>query len=294
MNQPRVIGIHSPGDMGAAVGKVLVEHGLRTVAALRGRSNRTRELAMAAGIEDAGGLEDLVRQADLVLSILVPAQAEEAAREIAAAMNEAGVYPCYVDCNAIAADTSRRIGEVISTAGAPYVDASIIGPPPRRKGVTRFYAAGEHTPRFAALSAHGLDIRLLDGGVGQASAMKTCYAALTKGVMALGAQVLVSAQAWGLEGPLSEEFQLSQPALYQWLERTLPAMAPKAHRFAGEMEEHGKGFSSQGMTPRIMEGAAEFYRFTAASPIGRETPEEAPRRTLEEIAVELARALKTG
>lgn len=294
MIQPPVIGIHSPGDMGAAVGKVLAENGLRVVAALQARSSRTRDLAMAAGIEDAGGLEGLVRQADLLLSILVPSQAEEAAREIAAAMTAVDAYPCYVDCNAIAAGTSRRIGEIITLAGAPYVDASIIGPPPRGKGVTRFYAAGEHTSRFTALSGHGLDIRPLEGGVGQASALKTCYAALTKGVMALGAEVLVSAQAWGLEGPLREEFQLSQPALYQWLERSLPTMAPKAHRFIGEMEEHGKGFSSQGLTPGIMEGAAEFYRFAAASPIGRESPEEAPRRTLEEIAAELARALGTG
>ena len=41
-----VVGIMSPGDMGHAVGRVLIEHGLRVLTCLEGRSKRTYDLAM--------------------------------------------------------------------------------------------------------------------------------------------------------------------------------------------------------------------------------------------------------
>lgn len=280
--------------MGQAVAQVLAAHGLKVIAALQGRSPRTRSLAAAANIEDAGTLEKLVGAADMVLSILVPDQAEAAAGDMARAMEAAQAFPLYVDCNAIAAETSGRVGRIIEHTGARYVDASIIGPPPRRPGVTRFYASGEHSGAFATLNAHGLDVRVLDGPAGRASSLKTCYAALTKGLSALGGSILVAAEAQGLSEVLGDEFRLSQPVLMDWLERTFPKTPPKAHRFVGEMEEHAKAFAAQGLTPKMMEGAADFYRMMAASAIGQETPEEAPARSATEVAAELAKALKTG
>lgn len=291
---PETIAIHSPGDMGHAVAQVLAANGLKVIASLKERSPRTRALAAEAKIEDAGTLEALVREADMVLSILVPGQAENAARDIARAMESAQAYPLYVDCNAIAAETSQRLGRIIEKTGARYVDASIIGPPPRRPGVTRFYASGPQSGAFAALNAHGLDVRVLEGPVGRASSLKTCYAALTKGLSALGASILVAAEVEGLGQALGDEFRLSQPGLMDWLESTVPKTPPKAHRFVGEMEEHAKAFAAQGITPKMMEGAADFYRMMAATPMGKETPEEAPARSATEMAAELAKALKTG
>jgi hypothetical protein len=171
------------------------------------------------------------------------------------------------------------------------VDASIIGPPPRKPGVTRFYASGPHAPAFAALGAHGLDVRVLDGPLGHASALKTCYASLTKGLHALGGTLFTYAHALGLQGPLADEFRLSQPALYAWLERSLPSVPPKAHRFVGEMEEHGRGFGAVGLPEGMMQGAADFFRFVAGTPPGQEQPETRAERGLDDVAAELARAL---
>ena len=46
-----MVGILSPGDMGHAVGRVLVENGVKVVTCLEGRSKRTYDLAIKAGIE---------------------------------------------------------------------------------------------------------------------------------------------------------------------------------------------------------------------------------------------------
>ena len=48
------------GDMGHAVARTLREGGHRVLAALEGRSERTRALAASANVEDVGNLPALV------------------------------------------------------------------------------------------------------------------------------------------------------------------------------------------------------------------------------------------
>jgi 3-hydroxyisobutyrate dehydrogenase-like beta-hydroxyacid dehydrogenase len=154
------VAVMSPGDMGHAVAKVLRAHGLRVITCLDGRSARTRALAAAAGIEEAGSDAALVAGADLVLSILVPAQALPLAERIAGALRAGAGATLYVDCNAIAPQTARRVGEVIEGAGGRFVDAGIIGPPPTAESRgTRFYASGAAAQEFARLCEYGLEVR---------------------------------------------------------------------------------------------------------------------------------------
>ncbi len=290
MSAPTV-GILSPGDMGHSVGAVLREHGLRVLTCLAGRSERTRALAAGAGFEDAPSLEDLVRAADVLLCILVPAAALDTARQVAGAIGATDADVLYVDCNAIAPRTVREIGGVIAAAGGRFADAGIIGPPPRRPG-TRIYTSGPGAAEFAALGAYGLDIRPLDGDSGQASGLKMCYAAMTKGVQALGVELLVAARALGLAGALDAELRDGPSDVLAFLARSVPTMPPKAHRWVGEMEEIAICFGDLGLTPGILAGAADLYRFVAATPIGRETPEGRDRdRDLDATVAALATAL---
>ena len=69
------VGIVSPGAMGSAVGGALLRGGARVVATVAGRSERTARLADEAGLELLPSLADVVREADIVLSIVPPDQA---------------------------------------------------------------------------------------------------------------------------------------------------------------------------------------------------------------------------
>src|SRR5688500_6197454 len=138
-----------PGDMGQAIGAVLATRGLGVIAALDERSERTRRLAADAGIEDVGSVERLVGRADIILSVLVPSEAVAAAERVAGALRATGAAPLYADCNAIAPRTTADVGSIVEAAGARFVDASIIGPPPRKPGATRFYASGPHAAELA-------------------------------------------------------------------------------------------------------------------------------------------------
>ena len=265
------VGLLSPGDMGHSIGHVLHSNGLRVVTCLEGRSQRSRDLANQAGIADGGSLEDIVQEVDLFISVLVPSSALSVAKRVATALHNTGASILYADCNAIAPKTVRAVADTLVEAGARVADVGIIGPPPRKPG-TKFYASGPGAPELGELSSYGLDVRVLEGDVGQASALKMCYGALTKGLQALATELLVAARLAGVEETLRAEQSETMSEVLGWLEGNMPIMPPKAYRWVGEMEEIGSFFGDLGMTPDILNGAADLYRFVAETPIGKESP----------------------
>ena len=291
---PNTVGILSPGDMGHTVGGVLRQNGLRVITCLKDRSQRTRQLAEKAGIVDVPTYPQLVTEADLILSIMVPAQAKSAATAVAEALQQVDTTLTYADCNAIAPQTVRKLGDVITAAGGTFVDASIIGPPPRTPGATRFYASGPHLDTFSDLNNYGLNVRTLGEEIGLASAIKMCYASLTKGLTALCTELLTAASVLGVSDALTAEFQLSQSALFERMERGLPSMPPKARRWIGEMEEISATFEHVGLTPNILTGAADMYRFVGDTPLADLPPEARDKfPTLAELIEILAENLKS-
>ena len=287
------IGIVSPGDMGHALGTVLVQHGLRVLTNLRDRSPRTIALAAQAGITDVSDDETLVREADMLLSVLVPAKAHALAERIAAAMPATGSTPLFVDCNAISPRTVRSIERLLRTVGVEVVDVGIIGAPPRAgRAETRLYASGPGAERLSVLGEYGLDVRMIGPQVGQASGLKMCYASLTKGLTALATQALVAGEVLGLSETLIGELRESQAELLGWFERQIPRMPPKAYRWVGEMEEIARTFNDLGLPPQMLEGAAALYRLVEQTELGTETPEERHRgQSLAEVTAILAEAL---
>ena len=288
------VGILSPGDMGHTVGNVLRENGLRVITCLTGRSQRTQQLAEKAGIVNVPTYSQFVTEADLILSIMVPAQAMSAASAVAETLQQVDTTLAYTDCNAIAPQTVRKLGDIITSAGGTFVDASIIGPPPRTPGATRFYASGPDLDLFSELNNYGLDVRALGTEIGLASAIKMCYASLTKGLTALCTELLTAASVLGVSEALTAEFQLSQSALFERMERGLPSIPPKARRWIGEMEEISATFAHVGLTPNILTGAADMYRFigdTHLADLPPEARDEFP--TLAELIKILADNLKS-
>ena len=278
----RTVGILSTGDMGHSVGRVLREGGFDVVTCLTGRSERTRQLAGEAGIRDIPEMDDLVREVDLILAILVPDQTIPLASQVAASIKRTGTQPAYADCNAIAPNTSKQIDEIISNAGGRYIDAGIIGGPPSQDEQTRFYASGPHEDILTQLDGYGILVRPIGGEVGRASGIKMCYASVTKGTAALHTAVLTTAESLGLSRELLKELEESQGQRLQAME-SIKTLSAKAFRWVGEMEEIAATYESAGVTSHFHQGAAEIFRMIADSPIGDERPETIDRnRSLEE------------
>jgi len=287
----QTVGILSPGDMGHAIGAVLHQHQMRVITNLRGRSARTVALAKTAGFSDVSDDETLVREADVLLSILPPDQAYALGERIATVLRATGDTLLFVDCNAIAPRTTQAIERLLTEAGAGFVDGGIIGGPPQpgRSG-PRLYVSGPRAAEITELQAFGLDVRVLGPQSGLASGLKMCYASLTKGLTALATEALVAGRALGLQETLLAEFQALP--LFRTIERSVPGMPPKAYRWVGEMEEVARTFGDLGLPAQMPEGAASLYRFVRGTLLGAETPEQRQHgQTLEEVVSIVASAL---
>ena len=252
---PSKIAIIATGAMGSAIGRRLHEEGHAVTTVLDGRSAASRRRAEAAGMVAVPLAA--VAEADFILSILPPSEALGLASRLAPQIAAAAVKPVYVDCNAVSPATMQAIAAIIAATGAPVVDAGIIGGPPKPGGKgPAIYASGAAAPRFAALET-SLDIRLIDGPIGAASALKMCYAGLNKGLITLGSVILLAAARAGASEALLKQLGESNPDLLAHLRKNIPTMFAKAYRFKGEMEEIAAflGDDDQGGR-RIYEGAA--------------------------------------
>ena len=271
------------------------EHGYDVITCLTGRSQRTRDLAAAGGFRDVPSLEDMTLQADLIMSILVPAQAVDVADQVADAMRAAGTSRPFADCNAVSPRSASVMESIINNAGGDYIDGGIIGGSPARGAAPRIYTSGPRADLMDELDGKGIIVKNLGPQIGRASGIKMCYASMTKGTNALRVAMLTAADSLGLYDELIEELAFSQGAALSAMESGIPGLPANSGRWIGEMEEIAETFEAAGVTPRFHQGAAEIYRLLDSTSFAEESPETIDRsRTLKDTIRETAKRLPEG
>jgi 3-hydroxyisobutyrate dehydrogenase-like beta-hydroxyacid dehydrogenase len=224
-----------------------------TVWCSAGRSRATRQRAVEAVMSEVGSLEEMIERVDLIVSICPPGAAVETADAVAAA-RFGGIY---ADLNAIAPGTARRLGGRFEH----FVDGGIIGPPVKVPSATGLYLSGPDAKVVACRwTTPAFDVRVVDGGVGAASAVKSCFAAWTKGSAALLLTVRALARAEGVEDPLLLEWAMSIPDLVERSEHAAAGNGPKAWRFVGEMHEISASLADAGLPVGFATAAADVYQ----------------------------------
>jgi 3-hydroxyisobutyrate dehydrogenase-like beta-hydroxyacid dehydrogenase len=265
------IGIVSPGAMGSALGRAWRAGGARVVATVEGRSERTRGLAH--GLELLPSLAEVVRVADVVVSVCPPASAGDVLDAVVAAAGDA--RPLLVDLNAVSPDTVRRLAVRAASAGFDVVDGAISGGPPEPGDDTMVYLAGARAAEPAALPADGIRTRVVGDEVGAASGVKMCTASVYKGTTALWAQALQSAHALGVLDVVIDDLGEAFPEAVPGAGRRIAVATSKAHRFVGEMEQIAATQAAAGASAELFTGMAAVYRRLAASDLAALSPEEA-------------------
>jgi 3-hydroxyisobutyrate dehydrogenase-like beta-hydroxyacid dehydrogenase len=289
----RNIAIVSPGAMGYKVGAFMAKRGHRILTLLEGRSAETIARAKRAGMDGMANMAALAAEADLFLSILPPASAEAMAHDFAAAVESADRAPVYVDCNAVSPGTAGRISTIVAAAGAKFIDVGIIGPPPG-EGLTKFYASGPDAGLLEFLEGDGISVRNMGTGPTRASAIKMCYAGLTKGTFTLHTAILLAAEMLGVADEFHTELADSQKGPWEAMNKRVPFLAADAGRWIGEMEEIAATLASTGLTDDFHHAAADIFRLLDASPLGAETRETQDKnRGLNEAIRIYADAAKT-
>ena len=278
-----VIGVIAQGTMGSGVGRRLRESGAEVRTLLSGRSPASAERARAAGMVAAANERALLEGADFFLSILPPGEAEPLARRLAPTLEALDRKPVYIDCNAVSPQTAIRIGEIVAATGAHFVDAGIIGGPPRPGYSPAIYASGPTVGQTAVLRDWGIDWRVIEGPIGAASAVKMSYAGITKGTTAIAAAMLLGAARFGCAEALIAELSSSRPQMLARMRSGIPGMYDKAYRWVAEMEEISD-FLEQNPPSRDMYAAiARLYDYLAAAHAETKPDRDNAIRTLDRV-----------
>jgi 3-hydroxyisobutyrate dehydrogenase-like beta-hydroxyacid dehydrogenase len=257
------IALVAMGEMGSGIARRLSERGARVLTSLPGRSDASLERAKAAGaevVDDAA----LVAEGELLLSVVPPDVAGQTVDRFIPLLVKAKRKPVFIDCNAIAPQTLHAISKPFLQHGLPFIDGSLIGPPPRADGAgPRLYMSGPISSEAETLKALGLDTRVLSRDLGDASTLKMSYAGITKGFQALGTSMALGAARNGAAESFIAELKFSQPQLYAWLSKQLPSMYAKAYRWDGEMREIAKFLQPEKGASGMLAGAADLYQHVA-------------------------------
>ncbi len=184
------VAIISAGEMGAGVAARLHSSGCRVLTLLGGRSESTKRRAERAGMEDSS-LTDIIKHAEWVLSIMPPGEAEEfilafltAYRDMAQDANrDRERQLIFVDCNAKNPRTAKRYAGFFSDTPIAFIDACIVGWPPKDNHDPTFYTSAAPVDEAALdslmmLTNYGMVIKALRGedtNVGDASALKMSF-----------------------------------------------------------------------------------------------------------------------
>jgi 3-hydroxyisobutyrate dehydrogenase-like beta-hydroxyacid dehydrogenase len=272
--------------MGSGLAVSLMRGGHQVATSLAGRSERTRRLVERFGIDVVPDLAALVGTAEIVLVVTPPDAAIDAARDIAAAARSSGSRPVVVDLNAIAPSTVVRAAEILASAGIDLVDGSISGAPPTTKPGTRVFLSGPRAREIAALHWQDVVPVLVDGPIGQASAVKMSTASIYKGVAGIVIQALRAADHYGVLDTVVAALgpRYADPEI-------VVTAAAKSDRYAGEMHEIATAQRAAGLTPDLFEAFAVVYADVAGTALAGGRPEDVvgDTRPIIEVMTDLRR-----
>ena len=242
------IGIMSIGEMGFHWAKLLKSHGVEVLTYDKDRGEVSRKRAENAGVTSLPSMTALVREAELIVSIVVPFAAKRVAAKVAKAALKAGRQDLlFLDANAISPMTADDITKTLVPAGVKFVDGCIIGAAAKMGKGTIVYVSGPDAARLRDLELFNIPIKVLGPSTNQASAFKVVYAGLTKGLQGLFCELLMGARHFGLLDEIRAQYEASFPGLLDKVSSSVVALRIHAARRAEEMDELKRTFSHHGM-----------------------------------------------
>lgn len=261
----------------------------------------------------------------------------------------------YIDLNAISPRTAKSIASIFNTPmttasphrlsisrtfsfqkrdsepeldpiGISFLDGGIIGAPPSLRADKTWkrpsivISGPRHTDLLPASLIELLNIKILGSQIGPASALKSCFASLTKGMTALSILSFTTAHSCGVLKELQDHLEEFSPNTLALARGGITSMPPKAYRWVEEMRQINETFVEEGgfsstvlgshvhgpdnghhphnhpnpdeghKTQGIFEGVAEVYQLIADDTVlGQERVEKRKRGTDPEDVAECVR-----
>jgi putative dehydrogenase len=263
------IGIMSIGEMGFHWAKLLKSHGVDVLTYDKDRGEVSRKRAENAGVRSVASMNALVKEAELIVSIVIPFAAKKVAAKVAKAAAKVGRMDLlYLDANAISPMTADAIASVLTPAGVNFVDGCIIGGASKMGKGTMIYVSGPDAARMQELEAFNIPVKILGPRTNQASAFKVVYAGFTKGLQGLFCELLMGAQKFGMLNEIRAQYEDSYPGLLDKVSGSIIGLRIHAGRRAEEMDELKRTFNTHGLNSYMAPGAQKVLQAIAALDVG--------------------------
>lgn len=212
----------------------------------------------AAGGRRAGTLAEAVADADVVLSAVPTAASSAVVAAAAPVLPRAALFADLTSAGpAVKAANAAHLGG--------YVDAAVLGAVAVSGWRVPIAASGPSAgPWRDVVAPLGLQVRVLDGEVGQAARLKLLRSTYLKGRDALVLELVLGARALGLEDEVLASIPTETAAFAEVCDRVVRSLAVHAGRRADELADAVDLLREAGVTATVAEAALERLRALAA------------------------------
>ncbi len=238
------------------------------------------------------GYQELLEDAHIILSCVVGRAALDVARESLPFLTPDHLF---ADLNTTPPKIKKEAERLVQATGALYVDAAIMGPVEVLKHKTPILASGDGARQFRDFFApYGMDITVLDGGAGKASAVKLLRSVFQKGLMAVLLEMLLAARAYGVQDLVLDSVSKTMDGvpLRTTAGRLIAKGVVNAGRMAAEMEDVLHALQDMGLNHAMTQGALDTYTWCEQLGIASHAG-DIPPKTLDD-ALEMIGELTAG
>ena len=234
----------------------------------------------ADGIRGCEDLREAISTVDIVFSMVTADQSHAAA--VAAARS--GIEnSLFLDCNSSAPQTKEASRDVIEAAGGRYMDVAVMSPVHPALHRTRVLASGPHAEEAERVMKQlDMNVSVVEGPVGRASAIKLVRSIAVKGIEAICAEMLAAGRKLGVTDEVLASLDATYPG-FGWAGRgayALDRMMIHGERRAAEMEEAAKMVSCLNLPAAISEAAARWQALVGAMELDPGKPDANGRADL--------------
>jgi 3-hydroxyisobutyrate dehydrogenase-like beta-hydroxyacid dehydrogenase len=236
------VGFLGFGEVAHSFAKGLRSHGCRDIVAYSRRAAKAaaddplRMYAMEAGVELAASPRELAQRADLIMAVTPGAAAVAAARSIRAHLKPGHIY---IDASTGAVEAMERIDRLIGSR-ASFVDAAIMNAVPLAGIKVPIVVSGTAAGRACELlTRYGMNIQVVHGKPGSATAMKLIRSVCMKGLASVLLESLEAAHRHGILDEVAADLagSVDERPFEQIIKRYVCGTAVHAERRIHEMSE---------------------------------------------------------
>ena len=222
-----------------------------------------RERSSNAGVSLANSHAEAISGKDIIISAVTCNDAVEAAHQAALHLEP---QQTYMDVNSVSPMTKKKVQEVIETAGATFLEASILSPIlPHRHASPMLLSGPAASDVIKKLSPFGMHLTDTGPEFGRASATKMFRSIIIKGLEALLQECVIAADRYGVADIVLDSVGSNHPGI-DWKSLTnyyLGRTVLHGIRRGREMEEVADTLRCLNIEPLMAEATAKRIQWLA-------------------------------